>query len=360
MADHRTNDIWLTAAQCAKRTGLTVRALRIYEAAGLLSPRRTEKKWRFYGAQDLARLTEILTLKRLGLTLEHISRLLRGQATDLERVLSVQASALREQMARVQYSLTLVDKMQTKMATGEILSTDDLLALAKDHSMTENISDTIAWRRYEQMRPRTERAIDRMLYADYAGHYQLDTVIFTIRHQDGRLFARSTGQVELELFPEEVDRFFYKAVPAQISFVRNDEGLVSALTLHQGGHEETAERVATGAAAALEDRLAERIREKRPVTGSRALLETLISQHQRGEPDYARMSPPLATIAREQAEIIESELQRLGAMKDAIFKGVTDEGWDVYDVCFESGRQEWSFSLAADGRFNGILFRRVP
>lgn len=360
MADGRAKDTWLTAAQCAKRAGLTVRALRIYEAAGLLAPRRTEKNWRLYGAQDLARLTEILTLKRLGLTLEQISRLLAGQATDLERVLSVQASALRDQMARVQQSLTLIDSMQTKMATGEILSTDDLLALAKDQSMTDTTSDTIAWRRYEQMRPRMERAIDRRLYADYAGHYQLDTVVFTIRHDDGRLFARVTGQVELELFAEEVDRFFYKAVPAQISFVRNAEGLVTGLTLHQDGHEQTAERVETGAAAALEERLAERIREKRPIENSLGLLQELIRQHQQGEPDYARMSPPLAAIAREQEEIIRGELQKLGSIQDMNFKGVTDEGWDVYDVRFENGRQEWSFSLAADGRFNGIIFRRAP
>ncbi|MCZ8181069.1 MAG: MerR family transcriptional regulator [Rhizobium sp.] len=360
MTDHRTSAIWLTAAQCAKRTGLTVRALRIYEAAGLLSPRRTEKNWRLYGAQDLARLTEILTLKRLGLTLEQISRLLTGQATDLERVLSVQASALQEQMARVQQSLTLIDSMQTKMASGEILSTDDLLALAKDQSMTDTTCETIAWRRYEQMRPRTERAIDRRFYADYTGHYQLDTVVFTIRHHDGRLFSRVTGQVELELFAEEVDRFFYRAVPAQISFIRNAEGLVTALTLHQGGHEETAERVETGAAASLEERLAERVREKRPIENSRLLLEELVRQYERGEPDYARMAPPLAAIAREQAEIIQGELQRLGSIQEISFRTVTDDGWDVYDVSFEHGRQEWSVSLAGDGRFNGILFRRAP
>lgn len=359
MASQTTKDTWLTAAQCAKRAGLTVRALRIYEAAGLLAPRRTEKNWRLYGAHDLARLTEILTLKRLGLTLEQISRLLAGQATDLERVLSVQSSALREQMARVQQSLSLIDHMQTKIATGEILSTDDLLALAKDQSMTETTSEAIAWRRYEQMRPRTERAIDGRLYADYAGHYRLDTVVFTIRHEGHRLFARVTGQVELELFAEEVDRFFYKAVPAQISFIRNAAGMVTALTLHQNGHEETAERVDIGAAATLEATLAARIREKRPVENSRVLLQELVHQHQQGEPDYAKMTPPLAAIAREQAEIIRGELQRLGALKDMTFKGVTDDGWDVYDVDFEKGRQEWSFSLAADGKFDGILFRRT-
>lgn len=359
MASQTTKDTWLTAAQCAKRAGLTVRALRIYEAAGLLAPRRTEKNWRLYGAHDLARLTEILTLKRLGLTLEQLSRLLAGQATDLERVLSVQSSALREQMARVQQSLSLIDHMQTKIATGEILSTDDLLALAKDQSMTETTSEAIAWRRYEQMRPRTERAIDGRLYADYAGHYRLDTVVFTIRHEGHRLFARVTGQVELELFAEEVDRFFYKAVPAQISFIRNAAGMVTALTLHQNGHEETAERVDIGAAATLEATLAARIREKRPVENSRVLLQELVHQHQQGEPDYAKMTPPLAAIAREQAEIIRGELQRLGALQDMTFKGVTDDGWDVYDVDFEKGRQEWSFSLAADGRFDGILIRRT-
>jgi len=168
-----------------------------------------------------------------------------------------------------------------------------------------------------------------------------------------------TGQVELEIFPEQVDRFFYKAVPAQISFIRNPEGLVTALTLHQDGHEQIAERIEESAVLALEETLAERIREKRPVENSRRLLEELLDRHQRGEPDYARMTAPLAAVAREQAEIIQSELQRLGAVTDISFKGVTDEGWDVYDVSFENGRQEWSFSLAADGRFNGIVSRRA-
>lgn len=359
MAENKTKEIWLTAAQCARRIGLTVRALRIYEAAGLLSPRRTDKNWRLYGPQDLARLTEILTLKRLGMTLEQISRLLRGQSTDLERVLSVQARALQEQLSRVQHSLTLVDSLRTKLAAGDILSTEDLLTLAKDTSMTDTSPNAIAWRRYEQMRPRTERQIDPLLYADYAGHYLLGTVAFTIRQADSRLYARVTGQAELEIFPEDMDRFFYKAVPAQIVFTRDADGKVTALTLHQDGHEQVALRVGEDVVSALEQTLADRIKEKRPVPDSRLLVEALVHQHQRGEPDYAKMSPPLAAIAREQAEAISAELQRLGPMTDIAFKGVTDQGWDVYDVSFENGRQEWSFSLAADGRFDGIFIRRL-
>jgi hypothetical protein len=76
-------------------------------------------------------------------------------------------------------------------------------------------------------------------------------------------------------------------------------------------------------------------------------------------PPFHRLSPPLAALAREQAEIIRGELNRLGPLHEITFKAVTDEGWDVLDVSFERGRQEWSFSLAADGRFNGIIFRRT-
>jgi DNA-binding transcriptional MerR regulator len=94
-------DTWLTAAQCAKRIGLTVRALRLYEQTGLIRPRRTGKNWRLYGVNEIARLNEILTLKRLGLSLQHIARLLAGQAADLDRMLSTQNLALQDQLARV-------------------------------------------------------------------------------------------------------------------------------------------------------------------------------------------------------------------------------------------------------------------
>jgi DNA-binding transcriptional MerR regulator len=49
-------DEGLTAAECASRTGLTVRALRVYEDCGLITPRRSASGWRYYGAAELVRL----------------------------------------------------------------------------------------------------------------------------------------------------------------------------------------------------------------------------------------------------------------------------------------------------------------
>ncbi|WP_075214885.1 MerR family transcriptional regulator [Mongoliimonas terrestris] len=350
-------ETWLTAAQCARRIGLTVRALRVYEKAGLVRPRRTGKNWRLYGADEIARLNEILTLKRLGLSLNQIARLLAGQATDLDRMLAMQNATIREQLGRVRRSLTVVEALRAKLAAGDLLSLEDLLKLTEDTNMTDTSSDTIAWRRYEQARPRTVRAIDPALYGDYGGFYRLDMLAYVFTARDGRLFSRLTGQPELEVFPEDVDRFFYKAVQAQITFTRNDDGAVCGLVLHQNGHEQVAPRVEESVATTLEATLAERVRDQRPADHGKALLTDVIDQHQRGEIDGDRMVPLLASAAREQAAVIQAELERLGPLRDLSFKGVSADGWDVYDVSFENGSQEWSFALAADGRLGGLLVR---
>jgi DNA-binding transcriptional MerR regulator len=77
MKDNGTT-LKLTAAECAERIGLTVRALRVYERHGLHRPRRTDKNWRLYGVEEIARLNEILALKRFGLSLARIADLLTG------------------------------------------------------------------------------------------------------------------------------------------------------------------------------------------------------------------------------------------------------------------------------------------
>src|SRR5882757_4345838 len=83
----------LSAAECARRTGLTVRALRVYERHGLIEPRRTDKGWRCYGPRELQRLNVIVTLKALGMTLAQIRTLLKTKSPPLARVLQIQLRA---------------------------------------------------------------------------------------------------------------------------------------------------------------------------------------------------------------------------------------------------------------------------
>ena len=85
MSMRSKGEIGLEANECAARIGLSKRALRLYEEHGLIRPRRTQKGWRLYGADEIARLHEILALKRLGLSLQRITALLqRRQANDRE------------------------------------------------------------------------------------------------------------------------------------------------------------------------------------------------------------------------------------------------------------------------------------
>jgi hypothetical protein len=91
-------------------------------------------------------------------------------------------------------------------------------------------------RRADQERPRTAVAIDPRLYDRYAGFYQRGpNSIFTVTREGDRLFAQLTGQQKLEVFPESDREFFYKAVPAQITFVADGERPPTELILHQNG-----------------------------------------------------------------------------------------------------------------------------
>ncbi len=358
MQDRPGNDLWLTAAECASRTGLTVRALRVYERYDLISPRRSTSGWRLYGPAEITRLTEINALKGLGLGLRHIAELLAGRPTDMGRLLQMQKELLLEKRDLLERALKTVNAMQDKLEAGASLSVNELLHLVKDTNMTDPSGNSVAWRRYEQARPRTEIKIDPALHLDYAGHYQLefgDGVVVTAK--DGRLFLRVTGQSDVELFPEAEDKFFLKVVPAQIVFCRDKSGGVVGLELHQHGYEHKGQRVAEPVVTAIEVELAERIRNKIPAKQSEELLRLAISQHQKGDIDYARMTPPLAQAAQEQREYIRAVLAQKGALLDISFRGVTQQGWDVYDVTFENGKVEWSFVLAADGRFSGMLIR---
>lgn len=67
----------LTAGQAASRAGVTRKALRLYEAKGLMDePPRTSAGYRLYGADDVAVLTFIRQARTLGLRLDDIAVIL--------------------------------------------------------------------------------------------------------------------------------------------------------------------------------------------------------------------------------------------------------------------------------------------
>jgi len=126
-----------TAAETARRLGLTVRALRIYESHGLVRPRRTAAGWRIFVAEDVARLHQIITLKRLGLKLSQIAQLMKGAAIDLDAILEVQEHALLRHKRQAERALALVRRARRELAQGKPLVMDDLIALTRETAMAD-------------------------------------------------------------------------------------------------------------------------------------------------------------------------------------------------------------------------------
>lgn len=79
-------------------------------------------------------------------------------------------------------------------------------------------------------------AINPILLDAYVGRYQLaPDFILTITEEQNRLYLQATGQPKVELFPETETQFFITEVDAQVTFVRDQQGAVNQLILHQAG-----------------------------------------------------------------------------------------------------------------------------
>jgi uncharacterized protein len=86
--------------------------------------------------------------------------------------------------------------------------------------------------------------LDAVTLQKYAGEYELAPgFILTISVRNNEVFAQGTGQGETPIYAEKEDHFFLEVVPAQIEFVKNSNGKVEQLILHQNGKDTLAKRV---------------------------------------------------------------------------------------------------------------------
>jgi len=127
---------YLSPAEAARRLGVSVKALRLYESRGFVTPLRTQADWRTYGPEQIAKLHQVLTLKRLGLPLARIGELLHGGTATLASVLALQEQVLAQEGVRVDRALALVRAARGRLAAGKALSIDDLTTLTKETTMS--------------------------------------------------------------------------------------------------------------------------------------------------------------------------------------------------------------------------------
>jgi DNA-binding transcriptional MerR regulator len=124
-------DLYLNPSEAAKRFGVSVKALRLYEQRGFVAPRRTAAGWRVYGPEEMRRVTEIVGLRELGLSLGQVAQVLQGDATSLEAALSGHQAVLEGRLHQLSEIVDRVRRVRADLANGKTPATADLARLMK-------------------------------------------------------------------------------------------------------------------------------------------------------------------------------------------------------------------------------------
>ncbi|MEW6125791.1 MAG: serine hydrolase [Acidobacteriota bacterium] len=98
--------------------------------------------------------------------------------------------------------------------------------------------------KFAQPNQRPEIKVDPKVLATYVGEYQLAPHFkITVTQEGDQLFAQATDQPRFQIYAEKENLFFYKVVDAQITFVKNENGEVTQMVLHQGGQNIPAKKI---------------------------------------------------------------------------------------------------------------------
>jgi DNA-binding transcriptional MerR regulator len=115
----------LKVGELARRTGITVRTLHHWDEIGLLRPSdRTDGGHRAYAPQDVARLSRVLALRRLGLPLDEIAARLDADDEDPR-------DAVRRHLDRVREELVLQERLRERL-TAVLAALDEQCAPSTD------------------------------------------------------------------------------------------------------------------------------------------------------------------------------------------------------------------------------------
>jgi MerR family transcriptional regulator, repressor of the yfmOP operon len=104
----------LTVRDAAERLGVTPRTLKYYEERGLVTPTRSEGRYRLYDEQDLEQFGRILRLRALGFSLHGITEMLKrpletvgeGRRRYSQESLQQIADALEQQIGTLDARIT--------------------------------------------------------------------------------------------------------------------------------------------------------------------------------------------------------------------------------------------------------------
>ena len=103
---------YLRPSDAARRLGVSIKALRLYEKAGLIAPARTSAGWRAYGPEEMARAADVIELRRIGLSVAQIKLLLGMDTVGRERALATHQAGLEGRIRDMASAVEEVRRMR--------------------------------------------------------------------------------------------------------------------------------------------------------------------------------------------------------------------------------------------------------
>jgi DNA-binding transcriptional MerR regulator len=171
---------YLDIADVAAQTGLSTRALRFYEARGLVRALRQDNGRRLFGPAELERLHAITALKRAGFTLAQIQGLLEGRVPALGRLIGAQLAELAQRATELEATRSLLVRVKSRIDRGEPLDVATLCSLIRQGNTT---METQNWQRVidRYFTPEQQAEFAERKQAMAAGH---DPGAYTARWKD--------------------------------------------------------------------------------------------------------------------------------------------------------------------------------
>jgi DNA-binding transcriptional MerR regulator len=342
---------WLSAAQCALRTGLTVRALRVYENYGLIKPGRSAAGWRRYGAQELLQLNQISLLKVLGLTLNQIRDMLRRPTSPtLRQLLELQRDAWTQRRSQAERGQAVAEAALQQMQAGRSLSLDELCSLIRSLELITSTAVAANSANEDAARPDTS-LLDR-----FVGHYARKPGfgVSTLTRTGNSLILEPIGQPPLELEQTGEADFSVPRLDLVLCFEPGEEDAARCLVVWHRGVATRLERTDAQTAQSIKQAIVDRVTKGIPAPGGQEALRRLLDSGRAGTPEYELMSPEFAEVARGQQSYWQIVGQHFGPIVSMELVCVSPQGWDIYQVQHQNDLHRYRIAMGNDGKVHGF------
>jgi len=196
-------------------------------------------------------------------------------------------------------------------------------------------------------------AVDAIL-----GDYRFKSgAVITIARAGADVTSTSTGQMPQKIAPGADGRFNYASAPVSLAFGLDAKGKAKSVSLFYGDGSLEATRIDAATAKKIADGWEQKIKNQTHDPACMTTLKRMIEEARTGKPNYDKMMLVLQQATRQQLPMLQQRIQELGALKEAKFTSVMQNGAETFDVTFENGATQWMILCLPNGFISTAAFR---